>query len=398
MRKCSKSWIETYLDYTEKQESPLAFHQWTSLCVLSTCLGRNIQIPRVQYVTYPNIYVILVAGSARCRKSSAIRIGKRLIADLEHPPMMFAQKMTVEALIAALGEEGKKCGYCTGFLVSDELSVFLGSDAAKTGVVPALTDMYDNPKLWTYQTRGRGKEELRNVTITMLAATTKKDIGRCMPKDAIGGGFTSRVVFVYQEVQRGSHLFGEKDKNGYEMVETPRQRVLRAELLHDLEHMVTLKGKIKFTEKAQDTAEEWYEIEQTIKRDENVDGYYGRKHDTMFKLATLLSVSRCDDLIIDVCDVKEALRILGDNEDNMESIIASVMTSDIGNAIERVLTVIKRSGKISHSDLISKTWRMGNSKEITDLVRTLIEGGEIEETFTDGSNRGRAYKVRRKRR
>ena len=171
-RKCGGSWLDTYLDYTSGQESPTAFHEWVGMAILSAMVGRNIYLTRIKYTLFPNLFIILVANSAKCRKSVAISIGMDILKNTKKPPMIFAQKITTEALIQAL-DFVKHDGGSHGLISASELSTFMGADAVRSGIIPALTDLYDSPKEWTYHTRGRGKETLTNVSLSIIA-----EIGR----------------------------------------------------------------------------------------------------------------------------------------------------------------------------------------------------------------------------
>ena len=154
-RQCKLSWLDTYIEYTRNQESPTSFHEWSALCLLSAAVGRNVWIPRIKYTIFPNIFVILVAGSAKCKKSTAIKIGERILKSTTEPPMIFAQRVTTEALINSL-EMNKVEGQCAGIIIADELSVFMAAGSKESGIIPMLTTLYDSPDEWTYHTVGRG--------------------------------------------------------------------------------------------------------------------------------------------------------------------------------------------------------------------------------------------------
>lgn len=368
MRKCKPSWIDSYIEYTAEQESPKAFHHWVAIGIIGAVLERNIYIPRVKYTIYPNLFIILVAGSAKCRKSVSLGIGKDLLHALKEPPTIFAQKVTTEALIQAL-EEAKKADHCYGIIFASELSVFLGSDAIRSGIIPALTDLYDSPKEWVYHTRGRGKETLRNVTLSMLAASTKDWLRTSIPVEAIGGGFTSRVVFVFEDSPSKLVLFSD-DK-------LPDNQVLRNNLIHDLEEIRKLRGEVKFTDGAKQAAWEWYEQESATLHDEKVDGYFGRKHDTMFKVATVLACSEGDDLLITKGHIVRALKLLERNEQFLNSVMESVTSTSFGGNTDKIFHIIKKFGTISHANLLQKTWRYTTASEISEIMNTLVESGEI---------------------
>ena len=336
-RKCKPSWIDSYLEYTDDQESPKAFHEWVGMSVVSSVLQRKVWIPRVKYTIYPNIYVILIAGSAKCRKSIAIRLGIDILKDIKNPPTIFAQKITTEALIQALEESKSKDKACYGIIVASELSVFLGADAIRSGIIPALTDLYDSPAKWQYHTRSRGREELTNVTLSMLAASTKDWLKTSIPASAIGGGFTSRIVFVVGVSPSKLVLFPDPHAD---------TTALRANLIYDLELMCKLNGAIQFTKEAKANALEWYEREACEVHDEKVDGYFGRKHDTMFKIATILSISEGDTLLIEAKHIKRALKMMTYNEKHLNTIMESVTATVVGGDTEKVLTIIRKFNQI----------------------------------------------------
>ena len=383
-RQCKLSWVDTYIDYTRNQESPTAFHEWISLCILASALGRNVWIPRIKYTIFPNIFVILVAGSAKCKKSTAIKIGEKILKSTTEPPMIFAQRITTEALIQAL-ELNKVEGSCAGIIIADELSVFMAAGAKESGIIPMLTTLYDSPDEWIYHTVGRGKEVLKNVTLTILAGTTKVWLKNAVPADSVAGGFASRIIFVYQELPNRPILFYD---------ETPEEMELRRQLIYDLSLIrKEVKGPIEFSPEAKKVAEEWYEGEWFKSRDEKTDGYFSRKHDTMFKIAALLSIAESSTRVIGASHIKRALGMLAENERFMETILASVMASEVGDVTERILEIIRREGKISHTDILRKCWRIADAQTLTMMIRTLIESGEVEEIVAS-DNKTRIYKIK----
>lgn len=386
-RKCPKSWIDSYLEYSKDQESPTAFHEWVAVSILGAVVGRNVWLRRIKYTIYPNMFVILVAGSARCKKSSAINIGISLLRQLKNPPMLFAQKITNEALIQAL-EEARVDDSTSGLICASELSVFMGVDAIRSGIIPTLTDLYDSPKEWTYHTRGRGREVLRNVTLSMLAASTKDWLKTAIPVDAVGGGFTSRIVFIFQEHPSKLILFPTED---------PKMDILQTSLVQDLETIqAQVKGPMTFTPEAMKIATDWYHKEHSKPKESMVlDGYFNRKHDTMFKIATILSIAETSNMVIDNTHIRRALILLTENEQALEEVISSVATNIFGETTEKLFEIIRKHGKISHSDLLRKCWRFAKASEINEMLQTLIEGGEITQVLST-DNKTRFYSVVRK--
>jgi len=386
-RRCKKSWLDSYLEYTYNQESPTMFHQWVGLSLISAALGRHVVIPRVKYQVYPNLFVILIAGSAKCRKSVSMGIGIDLLRSLESPPMIFAQKLTTEALIQAL-EEAKEGGKdCAGIICSSELSVFMGSDAIKSGIIPALTDLYDSPKEWVYHTRGRGKEVLHNVTINFLAASTADWLKSSIPADAVGGGFTSRIVFIYQKNPSKLILFDESEEER-RLVDN-----LRTDLIFDLNQIRSeIKGVVTFTPEAKRVAMEWYQQEHRNTHEPKLDGYFGRKHDTMFKIATCMSAAESNILVVEGRHITRALEMLNENETYLSEIMDNVMSTQAGVDVSKVLSLIQRHQPIDHAKLLQKCWRFAKSDDMNKILSTLLESKEILCKMTvDGKTR--IYKI-----
>lgn len=369
MRNCKESWLKSYMEYTANQESPKAFHQWVGMAVLSSVIRRNIVIPRVMYYTYPNLFVILVAGSAKCRKSVALGLGEGILRSVENPPMIFSQKITPEALIGSLQEcIDKETKVSYGLILASELSVFLGADAIKSGMIPILTDLYDSKDHWEYKTRMRGRETLPKVTISMLGASTMDWIKTSIPIEAIGGGFTSRVIFIFEDAPSKLILFSDGKIDNIE---------LRRDLVHDLNEISKLKGSITFTKEAKDLSLEWYEQESVQIRDPKVDGYFGRKHDTMFKVATILCVAEKDSLIVEKQHIERALKMLEKNEKLLTPTLEAVASSVGGENTNKILQIIKKFSPISHSELLKKCWRYSSASELGDHMETLVQSDEV---------------------
>ena len=392
-RKCS-SWLNAYLSYTQRQESPEAFHVWTAMGILSAIVSENVWIPRIKYSLRPNLYIILVAGSAKCKKSTAVNIGKKLLEGMSTPPLIFAQKITPEALISALSKStAGKCSY--GLLFNTELSVLMNKTALSRDIDSILKDLYDSPfGKWSYHTQSRGEQFLNSPALGMLAATTKMELGNIIPDMSVGGGLTSRIIFVYQDNPRSPYLFNPVNGTGKEIEETKSELSLRRDLIYDLDQIKSeVRGPVQFSKEAKSISEEWYQSELYQVRDERLDGYFARKHDTMFKVASLYSIFENDSRLIEGRHISKALNLFDGLEVKLEGIMDTIFTTQTGSIAEKIFSVIKRKESISHTDLLQKCWRLANAQEVGMIIRTLIEGGEIEEEI---EGRKRIYKAKRR--
>ena len=190
-------WLASYLEYTQAQESPTNFHLWTGLSVLSSTVRRHIWIDRGFYTLYPNLYVILVAMSARCRKSVSLGIGIRFLRKVKDV-RIFHAKTSTEGMIDYFGtvpphQVGTKILIdCSALVYSSELAVFLSKANYSSDILTVLTDLFEGQDEWTYKTKTKGEILLTNIAPSLLAATTPESLAKCMPLDVFGLGFEGR--------------------------------------------------------------------------------------------------------------------------------------------------------------------------------------------------------------
>ena len=379
-----EDWLDGYIDYTSEQESPSLFHLWVGLSMISSALGRKVWVDRGYYKLYPNLYVVLVGASARVRRTTAVNIGYNLFREALPEYLLVSQKTTPEALINIFVQEGKKKGISGGTIVSTELGVFLGTGGKSGDIIQLLTDWYDCPETFTYHTLMRGKERLERVYCVLVGSTTPIWLKESMPPSAIGGGFTSRVVFVYQSKPEKLVPFP-RVSNG--------MRRLREKLIGDLKVIASLDGEFRLDEDAVDWYERWYT--EVFKPDfipnASLDGYYGRKHDTLLKVAMCVSASRKDSLCIDEGDLKVALKCLNSAERYLPQTVKLIQMKEVGEEEEKVFRLIERKGEVDYSNLLRGVSYCMNAKRVQEVIETLLEEERIEEFIREGK---RWYKVK----
>ncbi|KKL16209.1 hypothetical protein LCGC14_2497870, partial [marine sediment metagenome] len=75
-------WVSGYIEYSQETESPLSYHVWTGISLLAAALQRRVYIRWGYEILYPNMYIVLVGPSGKCRKGSAMNLGKDIITGL----------------------------------------------------------------------------------------------------------------------------------------------------------------------------------------------------------------------------------------------------------------------------------------------------------------------------
>ncbi len=379
------SWIREYLRFTENTESPSMFHLWVALSTVASVLDRDVYINQGFFQVYPNLYVILVAGSQECRKSSAINYGEKFLRKLPDPPNLISQKLTPESFIEAIQpdprkkEEGVVSFKSCATIVAHELSVFITRDSYKNGLIALLVDLYDckaDGIPWSYRTKKRGIEEVYNNCINMLSASSPEYLRISLPYNEIGGGFTARTIMVYQERPEKKVAFPEY---------TLEHKKMEESLLHDLHQISKLKGEMSWGPGTRKWYENWYENRQDMEECPwGLEPYYVKKAEHLLSIATILSAAESDSLTLTEVHLEAALAILNENEDLMPQAFEGLIPSPVGQDIQLVLrTIIKlwqdSGGKgASRSVLLKRLWKKGiGSTQLNDIIETLEQAGSI---------------------
>ena len=70
--------ISSYLEHTSDTEAPMLFHRWSAISIIAATLGRQMYFQLGHFRINPNLY-IMIMGEAASRKSTAIKIAKKLL-------------------------------------------------------------------------------------------------------------------------------------------------------------------------------------------------------------------------------------------------------------------------------------------------------------------------------
>lgn len=381
-------WLTSYADYTEEQESPSLFHFWVGTAVIAATLERRCFINRGYYTLFPNLYVVLIGASARVRKTSAINIGFNIYRDAIPSSVVVSQKVTPEALISIFVEGFKTKGVSGGVIVSDELGVFLGGQSKNMDLMQLLTKWYDCPTHFEYHTIMRGKETMNNVFCNMTAGTTPDWLKDSMPSHAVGGGFTSRIIFVYQDKPEKLVAFPEV---------TPKMVELKSKLVHDLQVIGKMQGQFTLTKGAKEWFEDWYTnvFHPETSSYSSLDGYYGRKHDTLLKVAMCLAASKSSSLVVDEIELKMALRALNKNEQCLPNILRLLQMTDVGEETEKVYRCICRKEEVDFISISRNVSYCMDTKRLEEVITDLIKADRVLEFMQGGK---RWFKIKKERR
>jgi hypothetical protein len=369
--------LANIVKYTEDTEIPARFALWAGMSAISACLKRDCFIDQGYFVVYPNTYIVLVAGSAMCKKSTAIMMANDFITQVQPPVRLLSQKVTCEALIGSLAGGGTADSSivalqpAVGIAIVDELFTLINKNSFKDGLIPVLTKLYDCQE-FPYETRSHGVEKVRNPCLCILGGSTSEWIREAVPVAAIGGGFTSRIVFVYQNR-------GEKRVPWPTLSEENRER--RRSIINDLCAVSEMRGAFAISEGARTVYDSEYVRfcdHSTLLDEPNLHGYCGRRGHILLKVAMAVSASRCSDRIIEQCDIEAARLLLEEVEGDMPRVLKSITSKEVGDIFEQIIAYMARHKVVTRTELVNKFRSQMTSDDLSVLVRTLEEAGSIK--------------------
>jgi len=340
------NWIKAYLKYVEETEPPTLFHTWCAVSAIAAALQRKCYVNWQKKTTwYPNFYIVLTAPPGKARKGTSMSIAKSFLRDLGIP--LASEATTREALIQEIAElsqtdvseSGEMQPHCSITIFSDEFNVFLGH--GRQEFMTALTDWFDCPQNWQYRTKSQGTDSISGMWVNLLAATTPDALQSALPDEAIGGGFTSRIIFVFEEEKRKAVPFPWETKEEAELYKT---------LLEDLEQIHTMMGQFKVTDSFNDVWGPWYkfELEQNPPIDHRLfQGYNSRRQVHTMKLAMVLSAAMSNDMLLEGKHLKMADELLTKTEAKMPRVFLGTGSSRYDKVTARMMSTIAKEGEIS---------------------------------------------------
>ncbi len=381
-------WLDAYLEYTASSEPPTSFHAWCGLAVVAGALQRRVYLQQgLERTIYPNLYVILIGPSGRTRKGVALGIAKDLLSTVSTVAIAPESSSGREALVVAMkralnnfpdpSDGGKIKEHCALSAFSEELSVFLGQGDIK--LLANLTDWYDSKDLWEYETISRNKDTIRGVCFNMVGATAPEWIQSMLPKEAIGGGYTARVIFIVEE--RKKHIMPFHTL-------TARELSLYEDLTHDLAQIGLISGRFVMDSEAQEAYVKWYVSEDTKMRNGTMpvdDGrfasYCERRTTHLRKVMMNISACRSNDLLITLEDFNKALTMLTAAEVKMGKTFGGLGSSRYSEPTEVVMNYIRQFGITTRKVLLQKFFRDIDAETLTRVESTLSQMKVIKITI-----------------
>lgn len=395
-RRHHADWLQAYLAYTRLSESPDVFHFWSGISTIAGALRGKTWFDMGHFKWTPNFFIVLVAKPGVTSKSTSAGIGQRLlreIADVRFGPNSITPQRLIQVLIESRidfqMEPGTFMPYSCLTLFASELGTLL--DMRDKVMVDMLTDLWDgslSSNVWSRETNMHGKQTIENPWVNIVACTTPEWIASNIPRQAIGGGFVSRCIFVFGDKKRRLAPYPKQEAEEYG-IDLAAERI---PLVEDLRQIACLSGEFTLTPDAYDFGVEWYEAHNARNRtatgSEDMSGYLSRKQAHMHKIAMVISAAQSNDLQITKSHLEKSEMILESIEAYMPKVFRDIHASPEMRKADRIVEFLRDevTGHMCSRNAIYNRFRREMSiLEFNAFVDSLRTAGLVEDVTVQQS-------------
>lgn len=199
----------------------------------------------------------------------------------------------------------------------------------------------------------------------------------------IGGGLTSRIMFIYGDKKR--HLVAYPD----EQVREADYKDQREKLIQDLQRIALLSGNYILSPAARAWGTLWYERLWSSRpadmANDRYSGYISRKQTHMHKLAIVLAAAQRDQLLIEKEDLEEADKLLSSIEPHMIKVFESVGVVDESKHIANIIAHVRAYTWIDPTSLFNLLRNNISEKDFKNAIRISVEQGLLEVSIQKGT-------------
>ena len=383
-------WLKAYVQYTSDLEAPDHVHFWVGVSMIAGALRRRVWIEQPKFDWTPNFYIILVGPPGIVGKSTCMGAGTALLEKVKGVHFG-ADSLTWQALgkdlmdakdVVTLGSgaTAEKFPMSCLTIAASELGTFLKLD--DDGLASMLIAMWDGQRSmrpFRHLTVSSSNLSIENPWLNIIGCTTPTWMKKNFPLEHIGGGLTSRIIFVFADKKRKLIAYPSRLWQGN------AQKQIREGLIHDLTEMSKLKGRYTLTDEAMDWGEEWYKNLWEGERpahlvSERYSGYIARKQTTLHKLSMVLAASRSDDLIITRDHLIEANALMDMVERDMIKVFESIGLVEEARRLSEIEQLIlgAPNHELTTAELWARCYRVMDQKAFQEAVKAGIEAGQLE--------------------
>jgi hypothetical protein len=374
-----KDFVDSFVEYSEVYNTTELFSRAAAMWMVGTAVRRQVGMRARGNALHPNLFVELVGGPGT-GKSQAVTAARSLFI-----PATGSSIIPASVTRAGMEDYMQKNLQQTkspdgGLLLSHEC---IGLSEEMQGILPdqdlghltLYNILYDLPKLHKAVTRTHGEVALESPYCSILTGAQPAFLATTMPEQAWGMGFMSRSIMVFDVPRQRRSMFELRDVD----------HKLKADLIVDLKQIASLFGWMVWSKEAEALYNEWW-VEnggQPVPAAKRLAmGYNARRELHMAKLAMISSLSRSDDLLVELEDVANAIRLLLKFEQQMNSIFQEMASTGSMVALQDVIDKIRadtaEGRSTDESTIIQLLMQRFPSTQVHSMIGNLIDSRVIK--------------------
>lgn len=398
------NWVDSWLEYTDQIPSPAVWRKWAGIFCLGAAMERRLYIKTNIGPLYGNLYCIFVGppGVGKTNLTSRVRNFLAGLSDVKESNTFHvaSSSLTHASIIDELKEAERRFvhsnmkdvdNYNALTIVSNELGVLLPE--YDDFMMPKLTDLYDGHPYSERRRTANLNFTIEAPVLSILAACTPSYMTSTMPEGAWDQGFLSRTMIAFSAETIWRDIF----------TEIPVAQKLEDDLRSDLRHLLSLAGKMAFTDEALASIKQWDKTGRTpLPEHPKLYHYNTRRLAHVLKLSMIAALSKEDTLQITQDDFFQALDWLVEIETYMPEIFKAMSTGGDSRVMEEiwfhVSVIFQNEGQkpIAESRILAFLAERLPASNVTRVMDVMVRTGIFVEAFGDG-NPGNWYVPRTKR-
>lgn len=312
------NWLAQYMDWagTTGNQTPMIFHQAAGLWLLATAVGRRLYGEAPWGVKiYPNLYLMLVAGTTFYRKSTAYKLAEQL-ARAAIPHMLMPTPGSPERFQEALAgrlptnfdklvqEQRERLTKAQPFaaqrgLLKDEVAGLFGAINKRdymVGMKDLLMELYDCPDYFDKDTQ-TGLNIVENAELSILGVTTPASLSCAVSTGDWENGLLIRFALLTPEANYAERPAATEYRPvSQTLIDDLRTLHERLPAPQMAEYGMTAPGALRLNVQCWEQCQQYgdwlrrrCDPGQDTELDDRLKGVYGRMHVQAFKLASLFA-------------------------------------------------------------------------------------------------------------
>lgn len=340
-----KNFLDQYLIAHSGTQVPARFLRWAALFLVEMTVGRKVYYSMQHFDFSPewhNCFVGNQGSGKSTAKDQAEDMYIEAFPDRPLGPAISSREMIIKYLASDqplryyINEKGDEVAWRPVAYFPDEFTNFISFNPK--GMIEFLTNIFGKRK-FVSETLARGKESIDNPLLLILACTTPDNFAKYMKADIISGGFSRRMIPVFEmDVIQGEQRITDPEKS-------PEAYEAEKWCIEHLRKIDKIAGPFTYdSQETKDWFDQWNKTIHVVE-DNVLSGYHFNKDILARKLAMCIACMEEEPkLLLTRPHLELAIHFLLDNEKSFQRLIAPIGRNELAGPQQKLLFMLEALG------------------------------------------------------